>query len=163
MADPGLISRNNSAQLCSTMLFITLKKYQGAPHACLFVFGIQLTENPSGTNFPATAWWQWKLWSMEVFSRNRLTNFWTALVRINVTLRRVHQTVVAVEKQYYVFWLCVDLVIQHEKHKRRGLSGSYCISLHYLINGTIVEKKCSWTNNACSNFLHKFLLKYFSF
>jgi len=83
LADPSLISCNNSAWESFTMHFITLKKHQEPPHACLFVFDSQLKENPSGENFPATAWWQWKFWSVEVFSRNRLGNFWTAVLRIN--------------------------------------------------------------------------------
>ena len=40
---------------------------------------------------------------MDVFGRNILGNFLIALVRINVILRRVHQTSVTVEKQYYIF------------------------------------------------------------
>ena len=74
--------------------------------------------------------------------------FLTALVRINVTLRRVHQIIVAVGKQYYIFWVFADLVIHHAKHKRRRLSGSYRISLHYLTHGTIVGKK-SFLNIKC--------------
>ena len=53
------------------------------------------------------------------------------------------ETIVAVEKQYYILKVCVVLFMQHVKRMRRIiLSSVACPSLntffpHYLINGTI--------------------------
>jgi hypothetical protein len=53
---------------------------------------------------------------------------------INVTLRRIHVTIFAVEKQYYIFWLriSVALVIQHAMRMRRFILLSVaCLILPY--------------------------------
>jgi hypothetical protein len=55
------------------------------------------------------------------------------LVMCNVTLRRVHVTVVTVEKQYNIYWVCVcvlALVTQHAKSMRHIVFCS--LSLPYL-------------------------------
>jgi hypothetical protein len=51
----------------------------------------------------------------------------------NVTLRRVRVTIVAVEKQYYIFWVHVlALVIQHAKCMCRIIFSSLaCLALLY--------------------------------
>jgi hypothetical protein len=79
----------------------------------------------------------------KVLSGNKLGNFLTDLLRINVTLRRVHQTTVAVAKQCYTFWVCVDLVIQHAKAHTPWPVWvlPYIFFSHYLVNDTIFEKK----------------------
>jgi hypothetical protein len=66
----------------------------------------------------------------------------------NVTLRRVRATVVVVEKQCVTYSECVlvDLVIHHANHMRHiVLPSLVCLALqnftHYLINGTVFEKK----------------------
>ena len=64
----------------------------------------------------------------------------------NVTLRRVLATIVAVEKHYYIFWVCVC----SRMYSSCNAHASYCyrcpirlfsIFTFYLINGTIFEKK----------------------
>jgi hypothetical protein len=55
-------------------------------------------------------------------------------VRINVTSRRVRVTIVAVEKQYYTFCVCVSLsfVFQHAMCIRRiKLSSVTCLAVQY--------------------------------
>jgi hypothetical protein len=65
----------------------------------------------------------------------------------NVTLRHVRATIVAVEKQYYLFrlYVFVALDIQHAMRIRHigicGLSGCTVFFPRYLIKGTIFEKK----------------------
>ena len=63
----------------------------------------------------------------------------------------------------------VALVIRHSKRTRRVILLSVaCLALtiffrHYLINGTIFEKKISYrTQNVCFVFLYKFYLKHHS-
>jgi hypothetical protein len=63
-------------------------------------------------------------------------------VRKNVTLRRVRETIFAVEKQYIliIVRVCVALVIRYAMRMRHivicGLPGLCNIFPHYLINGT---------------------------
>jgi hypothetical protein len=56
----------------------------------------------------------------------------------NVTLRRVHVTTVAVEKQYYIFRVCVCSLSYPACKPHVWL---YYIFQYYLINGTIFGKK----------------------
>jgi hypothetical protein len=60
-----------------------------------------------------------KLYKMQSFFF--LKSYKTGNVSINVTLRCVHVSNVAVEKQYYIFWVCVSVafVIQHAKRMHR--------------------------------------------
>jgi hypothetical protein len=72
-------------------------------------------------------------------------------VCINVTMRRVLATIVAVEsRKYYVFGVCVCSV----SYPPCNAHAPYChlwpvrlclIFPHYLINGTIFEKESYWT------------------
>ena len=63
----------------------------------------------------------------------------------------------------------VALVIQHAKGMRRVILSSwplwlYRMFLHYLINGTIFERKKKLLNIKCVfDFLYNFCLKHFSF
>jgi len=54
----------------------------------------------------------------------------------------------------------VALAIQHAMQRRHivicGLSGSTIFFPHYLINGTILEKKSYWKQNVCFDFLCNF-------
>ena len=63
------------------------------------------------------------------------------IASINVTLRRVRITIVAVEKQCVTYFECVPVasVIQHALNMRGLLL--YHISPHYLISGTIFGEK----------------------
>ena len=91
----------------------------------------------------------------------------TGNVRINVTLRRVRATTVAVEKQYYIglFWVTE---CSHSYPVCNALA-PYChlwpvrlysIFAHYVINGRILENSY-WTQNVCFDFLHNICMKRF--
>jgi len=65
----------------------------------------------------------------------------------NVTLRHICVTIVAVESnKYYIFWVCV-CSLSYPRYKVHVLYcylwpvWLYIIFPHYLINGTILEKK----------------------
>ena len=70
----------------------------------------------------------------------------TGGVRITLTLRRVRAIICAVEKHYYIFWVCVWSLMYpacnaHAPYCRLWSVWPYHIFLPYLINGTIFEKK----------------------
>ena len=91
----------------------------------------------------------------------------------NVTWRRFRATIVALEKQWLIHDLCVcvcvcvfvALSIQHAMRMRRHLwpSPLYNIFPHYLIKGTIFEKKKFLAINVCFELLYDFCMKYFIF
>ena len=70
--------------------------------------------------------------------------------------------------EYYTTMACVfvALGIQYAMHMRHidicGLSRSYNIFPHYLINGTIFGKKVI-EHKMCFDFLYNFCLQHFSF
>jgi hypothetical protein len=74
-------------------------------------------------------------------------------VCINVTLRHVCLTTVALEK-YCIFWVCVSAasVIQHAVHMCHVIFSSVAwlhhIFPHYIINSTIFRKRY-WTYKVC--------------
>jgi hypothetical protein len=81
-------------------------------------------------------------------------------VTYNITLRRVSATIVAVEKQWVLHNLCVlvALVIQHAMRMRHVVPAPlYNIFPHYLINGTISEKKVIEQTICVSSFSTNFV------
>ena len=88
----------------------------------------------------------------------------------NVTLRRFRASIVAVEKQWvlYTAWVCVcslryPACNAHAPYCHLWPAPLYNIFPHYLINGTIFEKKKCTEQKKCFDFLYKFCLKHFSF
>jgi hypothetical protein len=83
-----------------------------------------------------------RLWNAELELTSKFNQ--TANVRVKLTLRRVRTTTVAVEK--HVFWMCVCSL----RYTACNAHAPYChlwparfnnFFPHYLINGTIFEKK----------------------
>ena len=89
-------------------------------------------------------------------------------MRINVTLRRVRLTTVAVEKQkvLHIFSVCVALVIQREKRMRRIILSSVACSLYQIFPHS--HKQHDFRKRVIEQYVHfdfpsYFCLKYFAF
>ena len=89
--------------------------------------------------------------------------------RYNVTLRRVHATIVAVEKQWVLHNLSVCICNlkhpannAHAPYSQLWSAPLYSIFPHFLINGTIFGKS-HWSRNKCFDILYNVCLKHFSF
>jgi hypothetical protein len=83
----------------------------------------------------------------------------------NVALKCINATIVAVEKQYYIFWVCVCVALSYPACSLHvlycHLGWLYHIFPRYRINYT--HKKKFWTWTVCFDFLYKFCLKHFLF
>jgi len=86
----------------------------------------------------------------------------------NTTLRRLYANIAAVEKQYYIFSVCVCSIRYpachaHVPYSHLWSDRLYSIFPHYLMKGTIFEKQLLNIKCVCVGFLCKFCLKHFSF
>jgi len=86
--------------------------------------------------------------------------------KCKLQLRSVRVTIIAVERQYYIFWVCVCSLSYsrwNAPYCQVWTAPLYNMFPHYLINCKISGKKNYRTLNTCFEFIYKFCLKYFSF